>query len=363
MGQMFRRQNQLVYRKVWRMATLTPKTNELSSQALMTMMLGQMDEQVVEKRMNIFAGLCNRLLDIIMQKEVIQERSLIDFSKQVLWIVNGAVEKLPQSFERLADYIADYWRYELKKEQDSERKYSYIRLFQMINLVKTCYRGREQEKKALLALEEYREYTKLLCLIQRFPGITHKKLREQLGVSSGELRRQLEPLGKEGFLSSRRSGEEQYYMLTNAGEVLFRILRLQKSNNVWFDSWSADRLLALFAILNDKQKHGINGIGIFGEMQSVIKYSEDKISQIVEKIKKPKSSPEKEEKREYYYEMEELCEYSYLISLELEKNMSLKNEIDTFETKKWKTKNNYVFSVKSFIGDFDLEGAKNYVKL
>ena len=43
--------------------------------------------------------------------------------------------------------------------------------------------------------------------------------------------------------------------------------------------------------------------------------------------------------------------------------MSLKNEIDTFETKKWKTKNNYVFSVKSFIGDFDLEGAKNYVKL
>jgi len=33
-----------------------------------------------------------------MQKEVIQERSLIDFNKQVLWIVNGALEKLPQSF-------------------------------------------------------------------------------------------------------------------------------------------------------------------------------------------------------------------------------------------------------------------------
>ena len=105
----------------------------------------------------------------------------------------------------------------------------------------------------------------MLCLIQRFPGITHKKLREQLGVSSGELRRQLEPLGKEGFLSSRRSGEEQYYMLTNAGEVMFRILRLQKSNNVWFDSWSADRLLVTFCpYLMIKQKHGINGIEILG---------------------------------------------------------------------------------------------------
>ena len=126
------------------MKTLAKRISGLPNQALLTAMLGQLDEHVVEKRMKIFSDICSRLLDNIIQKEVIQERSLIDFSKQVLWIVNGVVEKLPESFERLADYITDYWRYELKKEQDSECKYSYIRLFQMINLVKTCYRGREQ---------------------------------------------------------------------------------------------------------------------------------------------------------------------------------------------------------------------------
>lgn len=188
------------------------------------------DEHIIEKRMDIFTNLCGRLLDDVKQHRSIQERSLVDFSKQVLWIVNGVVEKLPESFERLADYIMDYWRYELKKEQDSECKYSYIRLFQMINLVKICYREREQGKKALLALEEYKGYSELLCLLQRFPGITHKKLREQLEISSDELSQQLELLGKDGFLSLRRSGEEQYYMLTNDGDVLSKNLRLQEEN-------------------------------------------------------------------------------------------------------------------------------------
>jgi predicted transcriptional regulator len=345
------------------MKTLAKRISGLPNQALLTAMLGQLDEHVVEKRMKIFSDICSRLLDNIIQKEVIQERSLIDFSKQVLWIVNGVVEKLPESFERLADYITDYWRYELKKEQDSECKYSYIRLFQMINLVKTCYRGREQEKKALLALEEYKGYSELLCLLQRSPGITHKKLREQLEISSDKLSQQLEPLRKDGFLSSRHSGEEQYYMLTNDGEVLSKNLRLQESHNVWLDVWSNERIL-LFLIVLSKQKNGINGIQIYEIVQSVAKLSEDEICQIMRNFKPSRFSPQNSNYIVYNKDMRSVSMYHSLLEAGLghplnsrkmkqpmtEKGLSftskcffLKNETDNLETNIWKTDKDHVF--------------------
>lgn len=175
----------------------------------------------------IFSDMCTRLTKSLVQKRTIHERTLFDFNKMVICIVNGKIEELPDAFDELKNHVSDYWHYELENENDLNRQYSYIRLYQSINTINTFYIEQKFQQKACLERDKNRENINVIYWIHKYPGITHKKLREALNISNEDLQSQLCSLEEKGFLLGQRSGDERYYLLSNAGDVLYRTLRTE----------------------------------------------------------------------------------------------------------------------------------------
>lgn len=249
---------------------------DLVPQGTQTLLMEQEKKDNSLKMMKIFSDLCSRMLNDIIKNIVIDERNLLDFSKLILWIVKEDNEQPPDSFNELSDYLYDYWRYNLESEENNEKKYSYIRLFQMANMLKIHYKECELRNRAVLALEAYDAYDDIISTIKYSPGITHKKMWKLLNISSAELRDKLRPLKQEGFVSSRRSDEERYYMLTNAGEILYQNLKLKKRNSEWFVVWSKERLI-VFCLMILFHKEEISSMQLLNLLEKVTQYKDDKI--------------------------------------------------------------------------------------
>ena len=254
--------------------------NELVLQGTQTLLMEQEKTDNSLKMMNIFSDLCIRILNDIINNIVIDERNLLDFSKLILWIVKEDNEQTPDSFIELSDYLYDYWRYNLDNEENNERKFSYIRLFQMANMLKIHYKECELRNRAVLALEAYDAYDDIISTIKYSPGITHKKMWKLLNISSDELRDRLRPLKQEGFVSSRRSDEERYYMLTNAGEILYQNLKLKKRNSEWFVSWGKERVIVFCLIILFHQEEKISSMQLLNLLKKITQYKDDKIASL-----------------------------------------------------------------------------------
>ena len=253
---------------------------ELVPQGAQTLLMEQEKTENSLKMMNIFSDLCIRILNDIIKNVVIDERILLDFSKLILWIVKEDNEQPPDSFIELSEYLYDYWRYNLDEEENNQRKYSYIRLFQMANMLKIHYKECELRNRAALALEAFDAYDDIIGTIKHSPGITHKKMWKLLNISSDELRDKLRPLKQEGFVSSRRSGEEGYYMLTNAGEILYQNLKLKNRNNDWFVGWGKERVIVFCLIILSHQEEKISSMQLLNLLKKITQYKDDKIDNL-----------------------------------------------------------------------------------
>ncbi len=192
------------------------------------MVMVQLDGQNEKKQLYIFSQMCQRLVNSVAQRETIDERTLRDFSKLIIWVVSNDVEDLPDGFYDLADNLLDYRLYLLEKEKDSETKYSYLRLYQLICIVQIQVEERARKIKIYNSLEENQPNALLLHIIKTAPGITFMRLKEKCGVSSEELRKRISKLEQDGFLSSRRAGDGQFYFLTNDGELLCLLIVVNK---------------------------------------------------------------------------------------------------------------------------------------
>lgn len=240
--------------------------------------------QTIAKLTSIFSNMCTRLTLSIAQQRIIQERTLLDFNKMVIWTIKNNITELPNSFDELTGHVSDYWHYELNEESNSERKYSYIRLYQMVNTINTFYAERNLQDKALLALEQNSQNIVAIRLIQQSPGITHKRLREILDIPSSTLRDQLDALEKGGFLSGRRSGDERYYMLTNAGDVLYQTLIARQKHDVSADEWSSERTQVFCFILERLQNQSIQSIPVLRVMRIVSALDDSLIAELNKRI-------------------------------------------------------------------------------
>lgn len=186
------------------------------------------DEETLNSHKEIFFSICRRLSNTIQQQKPIQDRELFDFSKTVIWIIRDSMTSRSSVLDGLSGQISDYWHFEANTDTNFKRKHSYIRLYQMVTLLQSFAHEQEQKQKVLVALRENMQNMKTISFLHSYPGITRRKLREILGLSSEELQAQLDTLKKERFLTSRRSGEEQYYMLTSDGEALYGELHIQE---------------------------------------------------------------------------------------------------------------------------------------
>jgi len=206
------------------------------------------------KGINILSSLCGLILGDIKNQRILRERTLLDFCKAAVWTISDGPEKLPESFHTLADRISTYWLYETDSETDEERKYSYIRLYQTVCVLRVYLEERELEEKAFSAVERYYASAEIMERIGREPGITNRRLTEICAFPPDELLRRTGLLRQDGFLSVRRSGADQYYFLTNAGESLRRFLDGHCQRQFLQKHWSHDRIEVLIFLLQQVNK-------------------------------------------------------------------------------------------------------------
>jgi predicted transcriptional regulator len=210
--------------------------------------------QLTSEMTSAFSNMCTRLIAITAQKKIIQERTLLDFNRFVIFTITNNITQLPNSFCELSTRIADYWHYELDRETDSDRKYSYIRLYQMIDTVNAFYAEQHIQQKALKAVNKQRKNKSIVYLIQQHPGITYRSLLATLPIPPTDLQDQLQELESDGFLYGRHSNNERYFMLTNAGDVLYQAL-ITPSGRALDGYWGNSRtkiLVYLLEILGSK---------------------------------------------------------------------------------------------------------------
>lgn len=213
-------------------------------------------DQSISEMPSAFSNMCTRLTAIITQEKIIQERTLLDFNRFVIYAIKNSITRLPNSFCELSSRIADYWHYELDRETNSDRKYSYIRLYQMIDTVNAVYAEQNIQNKALEAIDKQSKNINTVRLIQQYPGITYKKILAMLSVRPEDLQNQLQELESNGFLFGRRSGNQRYYMLTNAGDVLYQAL-VTSSRNALDGNWGNSRTKILGFLLEFSENRNI----------------------------------------------------------------------------------------------------------
>ncbi len=228
------------------------------------------------KEIDIFSSLCSRILEDIKNERTLRERTLIDFCKAAAWIISDGAEKLPEPFHALAGRISTYWLYETDGETNEERKYSYVRLYQTVCVLRVYLTERELEDKAFSAAERNYANAEIMELIGREPGITNRSLMESCTFSPDELLRRTDSLRRDGFLSVRRSGAEQYYFLTNAGESLRRFLDGCLERRFLQKNWSHDRIAVLTFVLQHVNKPNCS-FDFFQVVKAVGSLSEKKV--------------------------------------------------------------------------------------
>lgn len=214
-------------------------------------------KQSVLEMPNAFSNMCTRLATVIAQGKIIQERTLLDFSRFVVFTIRNSITRQPSSFYELSTRISDYWHYELDSDTNSDKKYSYIRLYQMIDTINEFYAEQDVQNKVIRALDKQRRNENVVRLIQQYPGITYGKLLSMESVLPETLKNQLEELESDGFLYGRHSGNERYYILTNAGDVLFEALVASQKNPL-DGEWSDNRTKILIFLLERSENRSIN---------------------------------------------------------------------------------------------------------
>lgn len=124
----------------------------------------------------------------------------------------------------------------------------------MIDTVNAFYAEQHIQQKALKAVNKQRKNKSIVYLIQQHPGITYRSLLATLPIPPTDLQDQLQELESDGFLYGRHSNNERYFMLTNAGDVLYQAL-ITPSGRALDGYWGNSRtkiLVYLLEILGSK---------------------------------------------------------------------------------------------------------------
>ncbi len=234
-----------------------------------------------QKRKKKFSDLCTKLKENVHEEKNISEHRLEEFSKMFLWIIRNNVQPLPESFSEMYVLLSNYWRYGIRKDENFERKCSYIRLYQMANLLKSFGIELKQESKVVSMVMQDRVDSSLVRGIRSVPGITHKKLEVSLGMSSEELTQKMLFMEQQGFVLGRNSGENRGYILTSTGENLYQCLNEKRRYHEWMTEWSKERILLFLMLFGSHlPKKGFNSLKAIETLSDIVEYREDDIKKV-----------------------------------------------------------------------------------
>ena len=237
--------------------------------------------------------LCKKVKEIIVKRKVIRERTLLDFNKLSIWAICASLEELPSAFYELAEYISDYWRYQAASETDRELAYSYIRIYQSVNMLKTYYFEREREQMIReQSLKSY-DVKKLLGEIRDYPGISRQKLQKKLGISFEKLDEQIAYLDINGFCTSKCFGFDKCYILSENGIDLYDTMMNRRIFSFDQDQLSSERAYALYKLLDLCLTLKINKISVKTLLHRLSKYSDADIPRLISELDRLKSEWDK----------------------------------------------------------------------
>ena len=126
---------------------------------------------------NSLVQLCESIINSYFDKKPIREKTLLDFSKLSMWVIKNPHQELPAQYKELSYYLSDYCQYQIKTDNNRERICSYVRAYQITNMVKIYFTEYHREKRISDEKQSNEDNAKLLETIFRSPGITLTELQ------------------------------------------------------------------------------------------------------------------------------------------------------------------------------------------
>lgn len=222
---------------------------------------------------------------------------IMDFSLLITRLIHDSVLfELPQAFERMAEIVERYWFYSARREEDPDLSFSYVRIYQNINILKVYMANNKRENKIhddAVKIGKQPKQVQAIQAIHDNPGSTHGDICEIIRTSKSNLSQRISSLIEQGYIIVNRIGKYNYYSLSNKGLELHRLLRVQNKKNSLLPHWTKSHVKALSLLLqiaaeaNDRQSI-INTMTIKLLVEQLGKYNEEKIEEVLAEIKTAK---------------------------------------------------------------------------
>jgi len=158
----------------------------------------------------------------------IREADMYNFTKLIIWVISEDIEFLPESFYELENLISGVYHYPTDERGIEILTHSYLRIYQLFQLVSIRKSERESERKINRFISNHSDDISILKSIYNNSIRTFDDLMEDLEMPDDELRKRINRLVEEDFVIFRDVIKPAYYALTNDGEGLYLTLKFQQ---------------------------------------------------------------------------------------------------------------------------------------
>ena len=178
---------------------------------------------VTEDRVNY---LCETIRNRIMNRKTIDEATILNFNLLIANLICGkTLTELPEPLKELKETVDGYWFYSAYEDDDLERSFSYVRIFQIIYMLNTYLANIKYESSIKEDAVKFKRQRRLLQSIYDNPGITLKKWCRILKLSPATLKKRIAPLMEKEYIYTYPIGKIITYSLSNKGLELHSLLQ------------------------------------------------------------------------------------------------------------------------------------------
>ncbi|MBR6252761.1 MAG: winged helix-turn-helix domain-containing protein [Clostridia bacterium] len=175
--------------------------------------------------LNRLVYLCESIIDKISKKKVISEKMISDLSLSIVDLIkNNESIELPKSFNIMAEKVDSYWFYSAFKDDNKEASFSYVRVYQIMNMYRVFVANNKYSEKVKEDSERFKRQYKLIKLIYENPSFRHQDLCKLLKISSDTLKKRIAIMIEQGYVYTSKVGKYEFYSLSNSGLDLLKIL-------------------------------------------------------------------------------------------------------------------------------------------
>jgi DNA-binding MarR family transcriptional regulator len=175
--------------------------------------------------LNRLVYLCESIIDKISKKKVVSEKMILDLSLSIADLIkNNESIKLPESFNIMAEEVERYWLYSAYEDNNKEVSFSYVRVYQIMNMYRVFVANNQYVEKVKEASERFKRQYELIKLIYENPSFRHQDLCKLLKISSDTLKKRIAIMIEQGYVYTSKVGKYEFYSLSNSGLDLLKIL-------------------------------------------------------------------------------------------------------------------------------------------